>query len=112
QTSWIWGHELQNFQHEAYKMYIEWAASVGLVYRTKAALFQSDIIIVGDNVAAHHILQNAYSYVKPTGYWRVITRLVGKGIAGAEGKDHRYQRKLLAPAFTYVRSLPMHQSSC
>ncbi|KAF9068319.1 cytochrome P450 [Rhodocollybia butyracea] len=100
QTSWIWGHELEIFQHEAYEMYIEWAASVGLVYRTKAALFQSNIIIVGDNVAAHHILQNAYSYVKAAGYRRVITRLIGKGLAGAEGEDHRYQRKLLAPAFT------------
>ncbi|KAF9068349.1 cytochrome P450 [Rhodocollybia butyracea] len=100
QTSWIWGHELEIFQHEASEMYIKWAASIGLVYRIKAALFQPDIIIVGDNSAAQHILQNSNRYVKAPAFLRLITRHIGKGLVCVEGEDHKYQRRLLAPAFT------------
>ncbi|KAF9030065.1 cytochrome P450 [Rhodocollybia butyracea] len=100
QTSWIWGHELEIFQHETSEMYLKWAASVGLVYRIKAALFQPDIIIVGDNSAAHHILQNSYDYVKAAGFLAAIRRVIGKCMATIEGDDHKHQRKLLAPAFT------------
>ncbi|KAF9072897.1 cytochrome P450 [Rhodocollybia butyracea] len=89
QTSWIWGHELTIFQHEASEMYLGWAASLGLVYRIKAALFQSDIVVVGDSSAAQHIFQNSNTM-----------KLAGKGIAWAQGEDHRYQRRLLSPAFT------------
>ncbi|KAF9072869.1 cytochrome P450 [Rhodocollybia butyracea] len=100
QTSWIWGNELKIFQREASEIYVEWAASLGLVYRIKAALFQSDIIIVGDNSAAQHIFQNSYTYVKAPAFLRLVERLAGKCLAWAEGEDHKYQRRLLAPAFT------------
>ncbi|KAF9068335.1 cytochrome P450 [Rhodocollybia butyracea] len=100
QTSWIWGHELEIFQHEASEMYVKWAESFGLVYRVKAALFQSDIVIVGDNSAVQHILQNSDSYGKAPAFLRIIARLVGKGLVWAEGEVHRYQRRQLAPAFT------------
>ncbi|KAF9072901.1 cytochrome P450 [Rhodocollybia butyracea] len=99
-TSRIWGHELEIFQHETSEMYLEWATSVGLVYRIQAALFQSDIVIVGDNSAAQHILQNTYDYVKPPGFLRAIRRIVGNCMSTFEGDYHKHQRKLLAPAFT------------
>ncbi|KAF9067245.1 cytochrome P450 [Rhodocollybia butyracea] len=100
QTSWIWGHELEIFQHEASKMYIQWAESLGSVYRIKPGLFQPDIVVIGDNSAAHHILQNCYTYVKPPTLLHVVEKILGHGLAWAEGEDHKYQRRLLAPAFT------------
>ncbi|KAF9071344.1 cytochrome P450 [Rhodocollybia butyracea] len=99
-ASWIWGHELQVFKSEASEMYIKWAASLGLVHKVKAALFQPDIIVVGDNFAAHHILQNTDTYGRAPLFLQLVAGLAGKSIAGAEGEDHRYQRRLLAPAFT------------
>ncbi|KAF9068332.1 cytochrome P450 [Rhodocollybia butyracea] len=100
QTSWIWGHEPEIFQHQASEMYVKWAESFGLVYRVKAALFQFDIVIVGDDSAAQHILQNSDSYGKAPAFLRMISRLLGKGVVWAEGEVHRYQRRQLAPAFT------------
>ncbi|KAF9066297.1 cytochrome P450 [Rhodocollybia butyracea] len=101
QASWIWGHEFKIFQHEACEMYIEWAASLGPMYRVKAALFQPEIIIVGDNSAARHILQNCYtSYVKAPAFQGLLRSHLGNGLATVEGEEHKYQRRLLAPAFT------------
>ncbi|KAF9060635.1 cytochrome P450 [Rhodocollybia butyracea] len=69
--------------------------------KIKAALFQPDIVIVGDNFAAHHILQNTYTtYGKPQGFLQLIKTLIGAGLRGIEGEDHKYQRRLLTPAFT------------
>ncbi|KAF9066292.1 cytochrome P450, partial [Rhodocollybia butyracea] len=111
-ASWIWGHELEVFQHEASEMYIKWAASLGLVYKIKAALFQPDIVVVGDNLAAHHILQNTHAYVRAPLFLQLVARLAGKGILWAEGEDHRYQRRLLAPAFTYIEAMTGTIFSC
>ncbi|KAJ3991976.1 cytochrome P450 [Lentinula boryana] len=98
--NWIWGHELEIFRHEACKMHIEWSASMGPMYRVKSALFQPDIVVVNDTLAAQHIFQNAYTYVKAPAFRPIIARLIGSGIVYAEGEEHKYQRRLLAPAFT------------
>ncbi|KAF9066295.1 cytochrome P450 [Rhodocollybia butyracea] len=100
QASWIWGHQFKIFQHDACEMYIEWAASLGPMYRIKAALFQPEIIIVGDNSAAHHILQNCYNYVKSPSFLGLLISHLGNSIVTVEGEEHKYQRRLLAPAFT------------
>ncbi|KAF8824724.1 hypothetical protein HHX47_DHR7000296 [Lentinula edodes] len=98
--SWIWGHELEIFQHKACEMYIRWAASVGPIYRLRAAFFQPDIVVVNDIIAVQYIFQNAYSYVKSPAYRPIVKRILGKGIVYAEGEEHKHQRRLLAPAFT------------
>ncbi|KAJ4480254.1 cytochrome P450 [Lentinula aciculospora] len=98
--SWIWGHELEIYQHEACEMYTKWAASVGPIYRMKAAFLQPDIVVVHDILVVQHIFQNAYCYVKSPAFRPLVQKLLGKGIVYAEGEDHKHQRRLLAPAFT------------
>ncbi|KAJ3861716.1 cytochrome P450 [Lentinula novae-zelandiae] len=85
--SWIWGHELEIFQHKACEMYIRWAASVGPIYRLRAAFFQPDIVVVNDIIAVQYIFQNAYSYVKSPAYRPIVKQILGKGIVYAEGTD-------------------------
>ncbi|THV07404.1 cytochrome P450 [Dendrothele bispora CBS 962.96] len=99
-ASWIWGHELAIFKHEACEMYGSWAALLGSVYRVQAAMFQPDIVVVADNAAASHIFQNPYNYVKAPAFLPIVDKLLGRGIVWAEGDEHKHQRRLLAPAFT------------
>ncbi|ESK92566.1 cytochrome p450 [Moniliophthora roreri MCA 2997] len=88
------------------------------MYRLKSALFQPDAvcssiisllhrflteenqIAVLDNAAVHHIFQNAYVYVKAPAHRPLFAKLLGRGLAWAEGDEHKYQRRLLSPAFT------------
>ncbi|KAF5367489.1 hypothetical protein D9758_003729 [Tetrapyrgos nigripes] len=99
-ASWIWGHELEIFKHEACEMYGNWTALLGPVYRIKAALMQPDVVVVADNAAASHIFQNPYNYVKAPAFLPIVDKLLGRGIVWAEGEEHKHQRRLLAPAFT------------
>ncbi|KAJ4480253.1 cytochrome P450 [Lentinula aciculospora] len=98
--SWLWGHELEIFRRQACEMHTKWVVSMGPMYRVKAALFQSDIIVVNDTTAVQHIFQSAYNYVKAPAFLPMIERLIGHGIVCAEGEEHKHQRRLLAPAFT------------
>jgi hypothetical protein len=43
-ASWIWGHELCVFKHDACQMFGLWARSFGPFYKIKAALFHSDVV--------------------------------------------------------------------
>ncbi|KAK7047850.1 hypothetical protein VNI00_006178 [Paramarasmius palmivorus] len=117
ESSWLWGHELQIFKHQVCDRYLTWASKLGTMYRLKPALFQPDAvgsiklpykqlltkvdqIAVLDNAAMHHIFQNAYVYVKAPAHRPLFAKLLGRGLAWAEGDEHRYQRRLLSPAFT------------
>jgi hypothetical protein len=79
-ASWIWGHELLVFQHDATHMYSMWACVFGPIFKIKAALFHPDIVrvpgssspIVGtqcelqivatDHAAVRHIFANTDIY--------------------------------------------------
>ncbi|KAK0442078.1 cytochrome P450 [Armillaria borealis] len=104
EASILWGHE--------YK-----AALLGQVFRIKTALFQGDRVIVADNLVVQHIfqartlpifltkispviIQNAYIYLKSQAFQPIVVKVVGRGVAWAEGEEHKFQRRLLVPAFT------------
>ncbi|EEB90524.1 hypothetical protein MPER_11257, partial [Moniliophthora perniciosa FA553] len=99
-SSWIWGHQMEMFKQEHSDTCVKWVRELGTIFRIKAALFQPDIVFIADNAAAQYIFQNAYTYVKAPVFRPLIQKLLGRGIVWAEGEEHRYQRKLLAPAFT------------
>ncbi|KAI0918769.1 hypothetical protein AcV7_006907 [Taiwanofungus camphoratus] len=99
-TNWIWGHELMAFQAEATEMYTKWASICGPIFKIKAALFHSDIIIAADHAAVQHIFQHSDDYVKSPAFRPPVANVLGKGLVWAEGDDHKKQRRVLATAFS------------
>ncbi|TDL25126.1 cytochrome P450 [Rickenella mellea] len=99
-ASWIWGHELEVFHGEAAEVYSRWMYIYGPLFKIKAALFHSDIIVAGDHAAVQHIFADSINYVKSPAFRPPIANLLGKGLVWAEGEDHAHQRRLLSPAFT------------
>ncbi|KAK0482383.1 cytochrome P450 [Armillaria novae-zelandiae] len=102
EASILWGHEYKVAKGEVSAEYMRWAALLGQVFRIKTALFQRDRVIVGDNLVAQHIFQNAYTYLKSQAFEPIVVKYVGRGVAWAEGEEHKFQRRLLVPAFTQV----------
>lgn len=96
----MWGHEYKVAKGEVSVEYTRWAALLGPVFRIKTALFQGDRVIVGDNMVAQHIFQNAHIYLKSQAFQPIVVKVVGRGVAWAEGEEHKFQRRLLVPAFT------------
>ncbi|ESK92562.1 cytochrome p450 [Moniliophthora roreri MCA 2997] len=99
-SSLIWGHQMEMFKQKHSDTCVKWVRELGTIFRIKAALFQPDLVFIADNTAAQYIFQNAYTYVKAPVFRPLIQKLLGRGIVWAEGEEHKYQRKLLAPAFT------------
>ncbi|TDL26294.1 cytochrome P450 [Rickenella mellea] len=99
-ASWVWGHELEAFQGQALELYGKWMHKYGPLFKIKAALFHSDIIVVGDHVAVQHIFANTFTYMKSPSLRTISANVVGKGIVWAEGEDHVFQRRLLTQAFS------------
>ncbi|KAF8920118.1 cytochrome P450 [Mucidula mucida] len=94
------GHEYRVAKGEVDVEYSRWTDLLGPVYRIKAALFQKDIVIISDNLAVQHIFQNAYTYLKSAAFQPIVVKVVGRGVVWAEDEEHKWQRRLLAPAFT------------
>jgi cytochrome P450 len=59
-------------------------------------------MIVSDHAAAHHIFADTDNFVKSPAFRPPISNLLGRGVVWAEGDEHRIQRKIISPAFSYV----------
>lgn len=70
-----------------------------LYYR---ALFnQSRVLITNPKALGEVLVQRNYEFVKPERLRSGLGRLLGIGILIAEGDEHKRQRKLLMPAFSF-----------
>jgi cytochrome P450 len=62
-------------------------------------IFNQPALIITDTTMVQDItLSNTYDYVKP-----IVDSVafIGRGLALSEGEDHKKQRKMMNPAFTY-----------
>ncbi|CAE6446225.1 unnamed protein product [Rhizoctonia solani] len=112
---WLWGHELEAHQTPYEGAYTRWMHLYGLTYKIKGALFHPDILVIGDQVALRDILgKDTYSYVKSPIIRALIERVIGRGLAWAEGDVHKRQRHELAPFFTAkaIRNMFNTVSTC
>ncbi|KIJ56541.1 hypothetical protein M422DRAFT_62521 [Sphaerobolus stellatus SS14] len=98
---WLWGHEMEAFQRTAGSFYTQYISQLGTAYRIKAALFQSDIVVLSDPVGIAHVFNNIYDYPHSPVFRPLIERLLGRGLVWIEGKtEHRRMRRLVNPAFS------------
>ncbi|KII87864.1 hypothetical protein PLICRDRAFT_42386 [Plicaturopsis crispa FD-325 SS-3] len=99
-ASWLWGHELLAFEHDANDMYSTWTHVFGPIFRIKAALGHPDIIVASDHAAVQYIFADTENYVKSPAFRPPVANVIGKGLVWAEGDEHKLMRRILAPAFS------------
>ncbi|KAJ7593094.1 cytochrome P450 [Mycena floridula] len=100
EASWWLGHDYLVAKNEVGVEYGRWTDMLGPVYRIKAALWQKDVVVVSDHLAVKHIFAQAYTYIKSPAFQPVVVKVVGRGLVWAEGDEHRFQRKMVSPAFS------------
>lgn len=59
------------------------------------------MIVTKPKALAEVLVSKNYDFTKPSLMRQALSRILGVGILLAEGDDHRFQRKLLAPAFAF-----------
>ncbi|KAJ7499744.1 cytochrome P450 [Mycena latifolia] len=101
EASWWLGHDYLVAKNEIGVEYGRWTALLGPVYRIKSALWQGDVVVVSDHSAVKHIFGQAYyTYIKSPALQRIVVKVIGHGIIWAEGDEHKFQRKMVSPAFS------------
>ncbi|KAJ6584081.1 cytochrome P450 [Mycena vulgaris] len=100
EASWWLGHDYLVARHEAGVEYGRWTKLLGPIYRIKSALWQKDVVVISDHSAVKHIFDESYTYIKSPALRPLIAKITGHGILWAEGNEHKFQRKLVSPAFS------------
>ena len=62
---------------------------------------QERLIITKPKALAEVLVSKNYDFTKPGLVRQALSRILGVGVLLAEGDEHRFQRKLLAPAFAF-----------
>ncbi|CAK7205634.1 hypothetical protein SEUCBS139899_008412 [Sporothrix eucalyptigena] len=82
---------------------LEWINTIpndGLI-RYLGLFNQERLIITKPKALAEVLVSKNYDFVKPSQMRHALSRILGVGILLAEGDEHRFQRKMLAPAFAF-----------
>ncbi|KAI9453185.1 cytochrome P450, partial [Russula earlei] len=97
--SFVLGNIRQLMREQVSTYDIKWQKSYGMVVKIGAP-FGHDRLWLSDPKAIQHILQaSRYNYVKPYAARFALNAATGRGVNGAEGRDHYRQRRVLNPAF-------------
>ncbi|KAJ7780275.1 cytochrome P450 [Mycena maculata] len=114
EASWWLGHDYLVAKNEVGVVFGRWTRLLGPVYRIKSALWQDDVVVVSDHSAVKHIFGEAYTYVKSPAFQPIVIKVLGRGIIWAEGDEHRFQRKMVSPAFSIsaVKKMAPHVITC
>ncbi|KAJ6584062.1 cytochrome P450 [Mycena vulgaris] len=114
EASWWLGHDYLVAKNEVGVVYGQWTRLLGSVYRIKSALWQDDVVVLSDHSAVKHIFSQANTYIRSPAFMPLIVKTTGRGIFWAEGDEHKFQRRLVSPAFSVsaVRKMAPHVSTC
>jgi cytochrome P450 len=98
------------------RIFEQWAHDYGSVYRVADALGTTRVMIADPKALAHFYSKEGYGYVHTKSFKILLNHLVsqlgiqrkvlrsrgqvGRGLAWAEGDNHKRQRKALTPAFS------------
>ncbi|RYP16456.1 hypothetical protein DL765_005133 [Monosporascus sp. GIB2] len=81
----------------------EWSRTIpndGLI-RYLGPFNQERLLITNAKTLSEVLVTHSYDFVKPAGVQHALSRILGVGILVAEGDEHRFQRKMLMPAFAF-----------
>ncbi len=62
---------------------------------------QERVLLTSPKALSEVLVTRSYDFVKPRALREALSRLLGVGVLVAEGDEHRFQRKLLMPAFAF-----------
>lgn len=97
---WLWGHELEPLTGYFGEVYASWFDRLGPVVRMRGSLIHEDMLTVADPAIISHVLgKHAYDYPKSPIFRPIFERTLGRGLAWAEGDEHKRMRALLNPVF-------------
>ena len=71
----------------------------GLIHFRGVAHWKSRLLLTTPEALVEVLNNKAYDYHKPGPAKRFLSRVLGDGLINVEGKDHKFQRKSVAPAF-------------
>ncbi|KAF8969648.1 cytochrome P450 [Flammula alnicola] len=90
----------QVFNNNAWEFHKEMAEKYGSIIKIKG-LFGKTELYVFDPKALHHILvKDQYIFERSTQSIKISRTLLGEGLLGTLGEQHRKQRKMLNPVFS------------
>ncbi|OCH85650.1 cytochrome P450 [Obba rivulosa] len=102
--SYILGNLAQYFLGEVGEHEYTWQERYGAVYRIKG-LFGVSRLMVSDPKVSHRNAKT--NWPRPVIYRELGRFFLGRGIAWAQGIDHKRHRKILSPAFGNIKSRGM-----
>ncbi|KNZ71834.1 Cytochrome P450 3A4 [Termitomyces sp. J132] len=103
----ILGNLWEYYHYGVGEFEFRWQEQYGAVYRFKA-LFGEDRLLVADPKALQYIYRTAGTKWRKPEIRREFGRIyLGRGIAWAQGDDHKRHRKILTPAFGNLENRDM-----
>ncbi|KAK9468328.1 cytochrome P450 [Lipomyces arxii] len=105
---WFWGNYQDYMDHKYDQAARMDKAYPGRIFSRFYGPLGQDVLIAHSVEAHIQILQTfVYKFVKPLNVSRGFINIIGNGLFFAEGNEHKYQRRIISPAFTYghVRTL-------
>ncbi|ESK86852.1 cytochrome p450 [Moniliophthora roreri MCA 2997] len=94
----VWGNLKQIFKAENSVLHEKWVEEYGPTIRYKA-FFGDNRLYTTDTKALNHVLMNHYDYQKPEIARWDLGQVVGEGLLITEEDKHKFQRKVMNPAF-------------
>ena len=67
------------------------------------------ILVTSLDVLEKVMVKNAYAFVKPGYYWRIIGSIAGKGLLFSEGEEHKAVRRFMNGELVSFLSADSHQ---
>ncbi|KAJ8585426.1 cytochrome P450 [Rhizopogon salebrosus TDB-379] len=98
-ASFIMGNTKELYQGQVAEADFSWQAQYGNVVRFKD-LFGEDQLMISDPAALQYIfMKSGYKFTKQRDRTILVKLIFGRGIAWADGDDHKRQRRVMQPGF-------------
>ena len=89
------------FFWQAGESYVKWVKKYGSCFKYHGLLNKPALIVADPKLIQHILVNKSYDFVKCKQIRGDFVRFAGQGLGNAEGHDHKRQRKIMNPAFTY-----------